>query len=577
MGDLDALLTRMTDTLGAAEVADWGDISVQLEALRGMKVENSWPSANCAACSGVGFVTFDYGIDGVSIEISKYADCLESLLSSEDSTVPVHFIGGDFYAQADSVIRPQWQRFEINGVNGWNKWDGGEWFARLFYEVMTEDSGGSREMAREVWGQAVRIASELGGYVAAHKIGLLIPVNINSNPGNPAYALGMVLAGELLGVYVISSNHDYYWEGGKPSNEYAPGEDPGVRDHFFKNTDNRPFFSMFKQLYPWNGRRWLQVNINELQTKHLLEVDGFASDRVHELSTTISDEFLAEYTTGDVRNARRRMACILADGTDCPHSVAVDTHLANLGIWMGTQRPLVVGAEAGLSFDPEADSLIYLLQPTRIISRKRIERDLHLIGALLQTPAFRAKFDAEERSLVLHITGPTPIEHQADLQVVIEAYREVIEKAGEAGKRVFIAFSAGTEDHPAFSDKGYARLHIEDIYRMATAVVFPSETEGRGLPIIESGASGVPIICSRYEPEEVFAGVVGEHLPADEQINYIAFPEGEFTPDFLADLATLLLDGVGREENRQHNRRAVGARYGRDMLMRAFSKLIEAV
>ncbi|MCK4515857.1 MAG: glycosyltransferase, partial [Spirochaetaceae bacterium] len=104
-----------------------------------------------------------------------------------------------------------------------------------------------------------------------------------------------------------------------------------------------------------------------------------------------------------------------------------------------------------------------------------------------------------------------------------------------------------------------------------------SETEGRGLPIIESGACGVPIICSRYEPEEVFAGVVGEHLPADEQINYIPFPEGEFTPDFLTGIAALLLDGVGREENQQHNRRAVGARYGREMLMRAFSKLIEAV
>ena len=577
MTDLNALLTRMTDTLGAAEVADWGDISLQLEALREMKVESPWPSANCAARSGVGFVTFDYGIDGVSIEISKYADCLESLLSDEDCPVPVHFIGGDFYAQADSVIRPQWRRFKINGVNGWSKWDDGTWFARLFYEVMPPNNDGSREMAREIWAQAVRIAGDLGVYVAAHNIGLLIPVNINSNPGNPAYALGMVLAGELLGAYVINSNHDYYWEGGKPTSEYEPGEDLGVRDHFFKNIDNRAFFSMFKQLYPWNGRRWLQVNINELQTKHLIEIDGFASDRVHELSTTISDEFLAEYTAEEVRSARRRMACILADGADRPHSVAVDEHLANLGTWMGAQRPLVVGAEAGLSFDPEADSLVYLLQPTRIISRKRIERDLHLIGALLQTPVFREKFDAEERSLVLHITGPTPIEHQADLQVVMEAYREVVERTGETGKRVFIAFSVGTEEHPAFGDRGYARLHIEDIYRMATAVVFPSETEGRGLPIIESGACGVPIICSRYEPEAVFAGVVGKHLPADEQINYIPFPEREFTPEFLADLAALLLDGIGREENCRHNRHAVGARYGREMLMRAFSKLIEAV
>jgi len=577
MTDLTPLLTQMTATLRAAEVTDWSDISLQLETLRQTEVKSPWPSAKLAARSGVGFVTFDYGIDGVSIEISKYADCLESLFSDKDNALPVHFIGGDFYPQADSVIRPQWRRFEIDGANGWSKWEDGKWFSRLFYEAMPQDSNESREMAREIWSQAVRIATELGGYVAAGNIGLLIPVNINSNPGNPAYALGMVLASELLGVYVINSNHDYYWEGGKPTGEYAPGEDTGVRDHFFKNIDNSSFFTMFKQLYPWNGGRWLQVNINELQTRHLLDVDGFTSDRVHELSTTISDEFLAEYTAEEVKSVRRRMACILADGADRPHAVAVNAHLSNLGTWMGAQHPLVVGAEEGLRYDPGADDLIYLLQPTRIIARKRIERDVHLMSALLETPAFREKFDAEKRSMVLHITGPTPIEHQADLQLVIEAYRDVVEGAGETGKRVFLAFSVGTEDHPSFEDKGYARLHIEEIYRMATVVVFPSETEGRGLPIIESGASGVPIICSRYEPEAVFAGVVGEHLPADEQINYIPFPEGKFPPEFLADLSSLLLDGVGHEEYRQHNRRAVGARYGRDMLMRAFSKLIEAV
>jgi len=208
MSDINALLTRMTETLRAAEITDWNHISLQLEALRQTEAESPWPDAKLAARGGVGFVTFDYGIDGVSIEISKYADCLESLFSGEDSAAPVHFIGGDFYTQADSVIRPQWRRFEIDGVNGWSKWEDGKWFSRLFYEAMPQNSNESREMAREIWSQAVRIATELGGYVAAGNIGLLIPVNINSNPGNPAYALGMVLASELLGVYVINSNHD---------------------------------------------------------------------------------------------------------------------------------------------------------------------------------------------------------------------------------------------------------------------------------------------------------------------------------------------------------------------------------
>ena len=62
---------------------------------------------------------------------------------------------------------------------------------------------------------------------------------------------------------------------------------------------------------------------------------------------------------------------------------------------------------------------------------------------------------------------------------------------------------------------------------MADAVVFPSETEGRGLPIIEASASGVPIICSQYHPREVFGDVIGEKLPKELQIHYTLFPEGQ--------------------------------------------------
>ena len=75
-------------------------------------------------------------------------------------------------------------------------------------------------------------------------------------------------------------------------------------------------------------------------------------------------------------------------------------------------------------------------------------------------------------------------------------------------------------------------LNITDLYRLATAVLFPSETEGRGLPIIESAAIGVPIISSRYSPEEVFDSVIGEHLPEEQRIKYIHFPEGEFSTRF---------------------------------------------
>ena len=83
------------------------------------------------ASKGTAFVTFDYGIDGVSIEIAKYAQALESLYESTAQT-NIHLIGGDFHSQADSVLKPEWQRYRIEGINGWSKWDGGKWFAALF-------------------------------------------------------------------------------------------------------------------------------------------------------------------------------------------------------------------------------------------------------------------------------------------------------------------------------------------------------------------------------------------------------------------------------------------------------------
>ena len=336
-------LDEMSEILAVARVADWPDIPGYLHP----EVNPVHVSALEGAKRGVAFVTYDYGIDGVSIEISKYADCCEALLSDDDRSTPIHLIGGEFFEQADTVIRPHWKRFQIEGVNGWSKWNGGKWFSKLFYEDMPDGSEVSREMAVEIWTQAVSIARRLAEYVSSEGIGLLAPVNINSNPGNPAYALGLVLVSEYLAIYVINSNHDFLWEGGAPATEHAPGEQAGVRDHFYRNVENTPFFDVFASLYPWNGDLWLQVNINRLQSAHLTEVDGFVPGRVSELSTAISEKFFEPFGRPDVLSVRRRMALILADGNSVLATVALADHLAGVGDWMQQQNPVLLGRRAG--------------------------------------------------------------------------------------------------------------------------------------------------------------------------------------------------------------------------------------
>lgn len=573
------LFDQMSETLGNVSLSSWEEITEILSVFKDsvpapsrMRSEEFFHLAG----RGTAFITFDYGIDGVSIEIYKYAQALQSLFEIWGDA-EIHFIGGDFYSQADSVLRPDWRRFRIEGINGWAKWDNGKWFAGLFYEDMPAGSEKSNVLASEVYRQAVAIANRLGRYLVDQNISLIIPVNIASNPGNLALTLALTLVSEALGIYVINSNHDFYWDGGKPASDRAPGEPPGIRDHFFRNVDNTPFFTLFKLLYPWNGMRWLQVNINKLQIKKLIECYGFPEEKVFEVSTYVSDEFFAAYTQEEVKLARLRMGHILSGGNPVMHPLPVEVHIEGLGDWMRNQTPRILGARSGLRVDPTSDDLIYLLQPTRIVARKRIERNLYLIQELFQRGPLREKFEKNQKlQLVLHITGPTPIEHHIDHERVLRAYLEIRKNVPvPIFDRIFLAFSVGHKDHASFRAKNYRRLRIEDIYRMATAVLFPSETEGRGLPIIESSACGVPIICSRYSPDEVFAGVVGENLAEEQQICYVLFPEGSFSDAFLNEVTHLLLKPEMNKARIQHNKTAVRSRYSFAVLEDTFRNLLD--
>ena len=574
------LLADMKSFLSQSHIKNWDDIASVISELKNNSPKIIHSSENSFLGNvkkGIAFITFDYGIDGVSIEIEKYANCLERLFRDEDNdTVSLHFIGGDFYDKADTVLRPYWKRYKIQDMNGWSKWSSGKWFSKLFYEDMPEGSQISDDMAKEIWSQALNFADLLGEYIVKNNISLLIPVNICTNPGNPAITLAVVMVTEALGISVISSNHDYYWEGGKADRK--PKEEAGPRDHFFKNINNKPFFNLFEKLFPWNGKRWLQVNINEPQSEALVNEYGFDKKQVYELGSCISNEFLREYSFPEVLSARRRMTYILSDGAPVITPVSVKEHIANLSDWMKNQKPVVCSNSSGLELDPMEKGTIYCLQPTRVVGRKRIYKDLKLLAALINHNKLKNAFEnGSAQQLIFHITGPVPIEHQKDLEDVLNAYVEMCKDIpADIADRIFIAFSVGTEKHPSLDENGLDELCIEDIYKLADIILFPSETEGRGLPIIESGACGIPIVCSRYYPGEVFDGVVGKGLPEEEQIKYVLFPEkDEFSDELLNEVSEILLNSKARNAYAMHNKIAVEKRYGIDMLVKKFGSFME--
>ena len=111
------------------------------------------------------------------------------------------------------------------------------------------------------------------------------------------------------------------------------------------------------------------------------------------MATSISNEFFTNYKKEDVKSVRLRMAHILSDGHPVIHPQAVKKHLKNLKHWMSNQKPLVCACSENLVLDPTTEDTIYLLQPTRVIGRKRIEKDIELIDALLHHQNFRKEFD----------------------------------------------------------------------------------------------------------------------------------------------------------------------------------------
>ncbi len=552
---MSSLLTL--DDLRTRQIEDWRDIDGVLDELAARPPQAhtgpEGPSPNLA------FVTFAYDIDGVTLEIAKYGAYIEEILEGTE----IHVIGGNIQDKADFVLPAHWRRHRIEGADGWGKWKGGELFMRLFFERMPQGSELSAELAAEIWRQALDLTGSLCRLIDENGIDTLFAVNVNSNPGNLAFALAIVLASEITGCPVLNNNHDFYWEGGKPAAERGPDEAKGPRDHFFLNCDNAPFFQLFRRLLPWNGRRWIQVNINPAQSRVLIDRDRIPPDRVFEIGTAIEDAYFEPCSAEERQRHRLRTARILSGGAPVLRATSLDEFQAGAGDWMTDQRPFLCGAESGLELDLAAPGAVHFLQPTRLIGRKQIWRNWQLVDALLEYGPFRSAFESRpDMTLTVHCTGPVPIEHRADLEDVLTVYKSVLDTAPPAiARRLFAAFTVGNEDHPSLHEDGLGKLVVADFFKMSNVVLFPSQTEGRGLPIPESAAAGVPIVCSRYHPEEVFAGVVGEHLPEEERILHATFPEGEFGKELLGTVTRMILEPESFATWIEHNRRAVRRRY----------------
>ncbi|PKL35461.1 MAG: glycosyl transferase family 1 [Spirochaetae bacterium HGW-Spirochaetae-1] len=180
-----------------------------------------------------------------------------------------------------------------------------------------------------------------------------------------------------------------------------------------------------------------------------------------------------------------------------------------------------------------------ILQPTRIIPRKCIERSIELVAHL------------EMQEPVLVISHPSGDEG--------DEYRDVIIRfAGERGVRL------------AFLDPGAggiaAEFSLEAIYGAADLVTYPSSCEGFGNALLEAVYYGKPVLVNRYP---VFIADI-------EQRGFkLILMNDAISSDIVLGVKGVLADRLGREEKARINYSIAAKYYSFDVLENSLRALLE--
>ncbi|MBI4786220.1 MAG: glycosyltransferase family 4 protein [Chloroflexi bacterium] len=148
-----------------------------------------------------------------------------------------------------------------------------------------------------------------------------------------------------------------------------------------------------------------------------------------------------------------------------------------------------------------------LLLPARLTRRKNIEYAMEITAALRE----------RGQAARLVITGP-PGPHNPTNVAYLETLRGLRETLGLQDAAIFLYEFGAVDD-----------ATLRDLFLLADALLFPSEREGFGIPLLEAGLTRLPTFCSDIAP---FRESAGEHA------HYL--PPGQSPPDAAAQIATTL-------------------------------------
>jgi hypothetical protein len=518
---------------------------------------------------GIAFVTFLFSVDGVTIEVEKYAKLYRKILKG----VKIHYICGKFYPESYKLIDKAVIKHEIPEMRGFDNW---KLYKDFYFNRLERGGRKYNELILKFWDEVLLITEKLGTYIEKNNINLLYLINICSNPGNVSLALATIFVSEYLGIPVINNNHDFYWEGGnKKIDILEKGLKKGPRDFFFNNSDIGEVFSIIEVLFPWESRSWINVNINQTQSQRLVNIKGINPANVTEIGTAVDTDKYINVSKREKINTFYQFEKILSRYSKALISYSVSDVIKNKLVNKKDPRPILVGAKTRPVEKFLAENIIFL-QPTRIIARKRIELGFKLIKKLFNNVDFIEQFKATDNlKLTVIVTGPIAVGHFDYFQNLIIRFSELLNVIEpNLRNKVYLAFLFSELDKESFKNRFKKPVGIPELYNIASLVLLPSRTEGRGLPIIEATACGTPIFCRRYFPKIVYKEVIGVNLPEEDRLKVIEFRGKKITSKHAEEVFERVMFPHKFTDEILHNKNVVLKRYSLEALTNNINSIL---
>lgn len=199
-----------------------------------------------------------------------------------------------------------------------------------------------------------------------------------------------------------------------------------------------------------------------------------------------------------------------------------------------------------------SDNQYLVLQPTRVVPRKGIERAIRLVEYMNHE---RTAADSEAVLVITHSTGDEGVEYAETLRILAE----------HAGVKLLFV-DKQVEQSRRLSSDGSKIYSYEDTYACADLVTYPSTIEGFGNAFLETVYHRKPIVVNRYDT------YVSELEPKGFKVLTM---DGMATLELARETLQLLRRPAQIQEMVQHNFSIGSQFFGIPLLERKMRALVE--